>query len=423
MRRYWAWYQFFRYGITKTGLYFFYSKIEIEGKEKIPRDKPVLLLPNHQNSFMDALLVATHYPGYMFFLTRAQAFKTPFMNWFLRSLNMLPVYRVRDGLSSVTKNNQIFDLCVEYLNKKYPILVFPEANHDLKRRIRPLSKGFTRIAFDAEAKSDWKLDLQIVPIGVNYSEHRRSRNRVRVVFGDPIPMAQYQEVFEQDARKAANVLKKDVSDAMKKTVMHVTNLDHYPVHQIVLAGMEQDQQQIIDPVTANNRVALVEEHITEPIVEAGKTAFEFSEKYQISVRSLVGRKKPSLLLFLMSPLYLFSWLNNILPYQPARNIVENKIKDHAFDASIKFLLGVMLFPAFWGLVALILLLAGVNGTWISVYLLLSLVTVVLFKNANLFSFELLERKRLTKIRSEHPKEYAKFEEAVKTLNEFRSRVL
>ncbi|MDZ7807651.1 MAG: 1-acyl-sn-glycerol-3-phosphate acyltransferase [Gracilimonas sp.] len=123
----------------------------------------------------------------IYFLTRAQAFKPDIVGKFLWSINMMPVYRVRDGFSSIQKNNEIFDKCISYLKNKDTILIFAEANHNLKRRIRPLSKGFTRIAFDAEEKYNWHLDLQIVPVGVNYTRHRKAGNTVQVNYGKAIP--------------------------------------------------------------------------------------------------------------------------------------------------------------------------------------------------------------------------------------------
>lgn len=423
MRKNYLWYNLFRLGITKTGLSLFYRKIEIVGRENIPKDKPFMILPNHQNSFMDALLVCTQMPGFIFFLTRAGAFSTPFMNWFLRSLNMLPVYRVRDGLSSVTKNNEIFDQCVENLKKRHPILVFPEANHDLRRRVRPLSKGFTRIAFDAEAKNNWEMDLQMLPVGVNYEEHRRSRNKVRVVFGEPIPMKNYKEIFEQDERKASNQLKNDGAKGMKKTVMHVPNLDQYPAMQVVLTDLENDVSNYLNPDSANKNVAKVATVISEDEIEAGKNVVEISNAYDISVKTINGRKKPWFLLILLSPLYLFSWVNNIIPYLPVRKMIREKIKDKAFDASIKFVMGLALFPAFWILISLILLMSGVPTLYIWIYLGLSVFTSIYFKTANTFLREATTRKRLEALRKSHPDEYQTFINGLKTLNELRQKAL
>jgi len=336
---------------------------------------------------------------------------------------MLPVYRVRDGLSSVTKNNEIFEYCVELLKKGHPVLVFPEANHDLRRRIRPLSKGFTRIAFDAEIKNNWDLDLQMLPVGLNYTEHRRSRNRIRVVYGKPIPMSKYRELYEQDERKAANQLKIDVAEGMKKTTMHVPNLDHYPALQVVLTDLENDAHQYIDPGRVNEKIEKIDSELTPEIIETGKQVVDISNKYNLSIKTINGRKRPWALLVLLFPLYLFAWFNNIIPYLPVRNVINNKVKDRAFDASIKFLISLFFFPAFWGFIALILFIASVPSTYIFGYLILSLYTSIFFKNANHFFREATTQKRLKSLKERAPDEYKTFMDGINSLNEFRSKVL
>ncbi|RNC84614.1 MAG: hypothetical protein ED557_06445 [Balneola sp.] len=422
MRKNWLWYQTFRYPIVKFGLHLFYKRIIIEGKERLPKKAPILFVPNHQNSFMDALLVVTHVNPFIYFLTRAQAFNPPLMGKFLRSLNMLPVYRVRDGLSSVTKNNAIFDQCIEYMKRDDAILVFPEANHDLRRRVRPLSKGFTRIAFDAEVREGWNMNLHVIPVGLNYEEHRRSRNSVRVVFGEPILMKKYKELFEKDEREATAKLKEEVSEGIKKTIMHVPNLDHYPAHKILLDDLEKESEAVINPKIVNKRVEELESHLNPEIVETATTVYEIAEKNDFSIKSIAGRKKPVLSMVLFFPFYLFSWFNNLIPYQPVRRITTKLIKDHAFDASIKFILGMILFPVFWLLISLILWIAGVPDGYIQVYIGLSLMTSILFKDANLMVREAKERKRVKEFAQSHPEKHKQFEEGLKKLNEFRSKV-
>ncbi|MFV1883275.1 MAG: lysophospholipid acyltransferase family protein [Balneola sp.] len=423
MRKNWLWYQMFRYLIVKCGLYLFYKRIIIEGKEYLPKNKPILFVPNHQNSFMDALLVVTHTKPFIYFLTRAQAFSSPLLGKFLRSLNMLPVYRVRDGLSSVTKNNAIFEECINYLKRNDAVLVFPEANHDLRRRIRPLSKGFTRIAFDAEVRENWEMGLHIIPVGVNYTEHRRSRNTVKVVFGSPILMKDFRELYEKDEREATNELKKQVSDGMKELVMHVPNLDHYPLCKIVLDDLEENEKKLIDPDLVNANVKKIEQQATPELFETARKVYELAEKQDFSIKTIRGRKKPILALILLLPLYLFSWLNNLIPYQVVRKIIASVIKDHAFDASIKFLIGVTLFPLFWMLVSLILWVSGTSSLFTFGYLVLSVFTAPLFKNANLLLREAKEKKSFSEFENSNPKEYQEFLKGIEILNEFRSKVL
>jgi 1-acyl-sn-glycerol-3-phosphate acyltransferase len=383
MRNNYLFYQFFRVIITKWGLIFYYRKIRSIGREKIPKKTPVMFIPNHQNSFMDALLVVSTNWKYTFFLTRAQAFSSAFMRWFLEYLNMLPVYRVRDGISSVTKNNTIFERCIRMLEKNYAVLVFAEANHNLNRRIRPLSKGFTRIAFDAEQQNNWDLNLHVVPIGVNYTRHKESRNDVTVVYGDPISMKKYQELFQQDERKAANVLKNDVAKVMKACTMHVQNAQHYFLHQLLLDDIADDRSHLINP----KKVRLLNEKLDDLASEedylAAQELIEMSEKQHIDLSRVQeytsGKQSPLWKKLLLSPFILLGFLNFRIAYILIDKVIQNTIKDHAFDASIKFLLAVFLFPLSLVLISFMLWIAGISFEGLLIYWGTSFISLFGFK--------------------------------------------
>ena len=383
MRKNYLFYQFFRVIITKWGLIFYYRKIRSIGREKIPKRTPVMFIPNHQNSFMDALLVVSTNWKYTFFLTRAQAFSTAFMRWFLENLNMLPVYRVRDGMSSVTKNNAIFERCIRMLKKNYAVLVFAEANHNLNRRIRPLSKGFTRIAFDAEQKNNWDLNLQIIPVGVNYTRHRESRNDVTVVYGDPIPMKQYQELFEQDKRKAANVLKNDVAKVMKQCTMHVQNAQHYFLHQVLLDDLADDRSHLVDPKKVRPLNEKLDQLASEEDYLAAQELLEIAEKQHIDLSRLqeytTGQQTPFWKRLLLSPFILLGFLNFRLAYIPVDKLIRNTIKDHAFDASIKFLVTAFLFPLSLSVISVALWVAGFSFNMLLIYWMASFFSLFGFK--------------------------------------------
>lgn len=423
MRKNFLWYNFIRLGLVRTGLKFFYKRIRVVNKHKIPNDKPILLVPNHQNSFMDALLVTTHFYKTTSFLTRAKAFESPFMNWFLRSLNMLPVYRVRDGIRNIQKNNEIFQTCINYLGNKEAVLIFAEANHDLRRRLRPLSKGFTRIAFDAEIQNDWKLDLYVQPVGVNYSDHQNSRNEVRVVFGDPIKVSDYKKTYEEDERRAANDLKNQTSDNLKPLIMHVPKLDQYPLVKVVLDEMEPDRDKLSNPDYMNALVDTLEKKQTPELIASAERVLEVAEKHSLTVRTLAEVKLPKLKRILLAPVYFLVWLNGIIPYQPARHIISTKIKDKAFDVSIKFVLGLFIFPLFYLFFTLILLLFGVPSIWAWGYFVVSLLTSTMFKKANEVLRSLKAHKKIRLFEESYPSEYKQIKEELDQISEFRKTVL
>ncbi|MBO6584526.1 MAG: 1-acyl-sn-glycerol-3-phosphate acyltransferase [Gracilimonas sp.] len=413
------WYQFWRHTVVGNGLRFFYSTVKTSGKEHLPKDKPILYVPNHQNSFMDALHVATTTKPVIYFLTRAQAFKPDIIGKFLWSINMMPVYRVRDGLKSVQKNNEIFEKCIQYLKNKDTVLVFAEANHNLKRRIRPLSKGFTRIAFGAEEKHNWELDLQIVPVGVNYSEHRTGGNAVQVNYGKPIPVSNFRSLLEKDEKEAVETMKEQVSDAMKELVFHVEDLNEYPVHKILWDDLEPDNFKIIDPEIANPRIRKTHEHITPELIEKAKELTKIADKHDVDLNELACGKQVGVKDFVLFPFYLFSLLNNIIPYQPIRYLIRNVIRDNAFDSSIKFLSSLFLLPIFYVLVSLILLFTGVDGGFILGYLALSVLTAPLFIRAK----QLFSPRSGRKLRKKKPALYDKLQSHLQSFKKLRESIL
>jgi 1-acyl-sn-glycerol-3-phosphate acyltransferase len=418
-RKNYLWYRFWRHTIVANGLKFFYKEIKAVGKEHIPKDKPVLYIPNHQNSFMDALHVAVTTWPVIYFLTRAQAFNPDIVGKFLWSINMMPVYRVRDGFSSIQKNNEIFELCISYLKNKDTILVFAEANHNLKRRIRPLSKGFTRIAFGAEEKYDWNLDLQIVPVGVNYARHRKAGNTVQVNYGKPIPVKTYRETYLEDERKGVESMKRDVSDAMKELVFHVDNLNEYTIQKILWDDLEPDEHKTIDPEIANARIAKTKPYLSEDLIERAKALNEKAEKAGIELQDLISENKFGFKKILLSPLYLFSYINNVIPYQPIRHMIDNAIKDRAFDASIKFLLSLITFPVFYIIVSVILSLFGLGWQFILGYLLISILTSPLFVQAK----DLFTGSVKKKFKKNNPQLYAEIESELKEFIRLRETIL
>ncbi len=405
------------------GLHLFYKKIEVEGYENIPHGKPILVVPNHQNSFMDALLVTTSYKPTMYYLTRAQAFNPKAVGAILTSLNMLPVYRVRDGLRSVQKNKEIFERCLKYLAKGNPILVFAEANHDLKRRVRPFSKGFTRIAFDAEVRHNWEFDLQVLPVGVNYSDHQYSRNNVRIVYGKPIPVASYKELYEKDERQAANALKVDTMEGLKPLVMHVPKLDQYPLHKVVLETLSPDRNELVDPGLMNRRVEKLAREADEDTVAEAEKLLAIAEEEKVDIREAASLRKVRWWKLPLLPVYLFSLINNLIPYFPIRYILSNTIEDRAFDASIKFLMGLLVFPFFYLIVSLILWFSGLPWYYILGYFVFSILSGPFFKTArDFFKFQ-REKLRLRTFMKRNPNRYERFMALITRFKAMRNRLL
>ena len=90
------WLHFVR-AYIRLGLFFYFKKIKVVNVDKVPKKGAVLFLANHQNALLDALLIATRSGRFSYFLTRASVFQNALISSILKSLLMLPVYRIRDG--------------------------------------------------------------------------------------------------------------------------------------------------------------------------------------------------------------------------------------------------------------------------------------------------------------------------------------
>ncbi len=226
---------------VKLALFCYYKKIKVVGMEHVPLDKPVLFLSNHQNALMDVLLIATSVKKNPWFITRADVFRGKFIKSLFRFLLMIPIYRIRDGKSNLHKNMAIFDQCGELLQANASIVLFPEANHSLQRRVRPLSKGFTRIIENALEK-DPNLELQLVPVGQNYAYPTQAGDSATLCFGSPISVQECKDSLD---------LKQRVFENLTRLTTHFPETEYNEI----IRKMGQEGECYLNPEEANATIA------------------------------------------------------------------------------------------------------------------------------------------------------------------------
>ena len=95
---------------VNSGLYF--RKEHVLGLENVPANgTPVIVVANHQNCLNDPLCVCLQLTDRrMNFLARANVFNNPIFNKALRSMGLLPAYRMsHEGLAAVRQNQVTFE--------------------------------------------------------------------------------------------------------------------------------------------------------------------------------------------------------------------------------------------------------------------------------------------------------------------------
>ena len=333
-------------GYLKLGMFFYFKRVKVFGLENLPKNKPVLILGNHRNALLDALLVACYTNRLNHFLTRAGVFKKNTVSKFLKSLQMLPVYRIRDGWGNLTNNNAIFETCTELLNKNETVVIFPEGGHDLVRRVRPLSKGFTRIVFDSLEKYP-EMDLQLVPIGLNFQETLGCPDSASIYYGKPIAAKQ----FVTDNRNESVVtLKTRIQTEMAKLTTDIPK----DTYEQDLETLDNLNVNYLDPESVNLCI---------------KNKFENCES-----------RKPSKLGWLRSFLKYIMILNLLVPYAIWKKVAQPKIKELEFTATFRFAVALTLVPLYLIIITVVLGIvfsSSVALIYLASVLLLSLIAVKL----------------------------------------------
>ena len=342
----------------------FYRKHSVVGLENIPKDKPYILAPNHQNAFMDPVMAAINLRWTQtFYLVRADIFKKKLASKILHSLNMMPIYRIRDGADSMEKNNEIFEKCYAYLKGGNPIMIFPEGNHNNQKKLRAVKKGIGRIAFGAEELYDFKLDVQIVPVGLNYSNHTDVGATLQVAFGKPISILDYKEAYLSEPSKALLDVREKVHKGISELIINIQS-EHYDFIENVRKIYELELSEYtfdLDTEIKNSQqfIAAFEEtklseSKTDELSELANQIRKESKRLKIKLFALSEKKYnlgflvlQSLLLLVLFPSFLFGLINNYFPFHLPRWIVQKLIKDLHFHSSLKMGFGLVLFPLFY----------------------------------------------------------------------------
>lgn len=153
----------------------FYRSVETEGWDSIPKGRPVLVVANHFNGFVDPALLVALAGSTPRFLAKASLWKAVYARPFLALAGILPVARPEDGAGS-DGNESTFDACHAALRDGEVVALFPEGTTHDREELDRIRTGAARIALGARA--DGVEGLVIVPVGIKFEDKVALRSRV-----------------------------------------------------------------------------------------------------------------------------------------------------------------------------------------------------------------------------------------------------
>jgi 1-acyl-sn-glycerol-3-phosphate acyltransferase len=178
--------------IAGIALRWYYRDIQVEGLERVPRRGPVLLVVNHPNALVDALVVGWVLRRRVLITAKSTIFANPIAGALLRFIGVVPLRRATDearanALMNPARNRETFETVHRALARGGMVLIFPEGKSHDEPSLAPLKTGAARMALHARNSRDVP-GLSVVPIGLTFERKDAPRSRVFVQIGEPIRM-------------------------------------------------------------------------------------------------------------------------------------------------------------------------------------------------------------------------------------------
>lgn len=348
----------------------FFNKYIVIGKENIPSEGPVIFAPNHLNALMDALGVLTICPDNysMVYLARADIFKNKKVARILRSMKILPAFRIRDGIENLGRNADVFDECVELLKRHNALCIMPEGNQELERKIRPLVKGIFRIAFSAQQALGSSKSIKIIPVGFEYEDFVKFGKNVIVNIGQPIEVLDYIKTYNENPPVAINEIRNRLKTDLENLTVHLDTKEYYSCFEtsVNVANEAMLHKMGLSDNLANRFMARKE--IGKKLVQLEKSGDKIITLNQLCSELNTKLKEENLRIenltrntgnlgtiamkcgfyFLTLPVFILGLIFNFLPFQsPVYIRKAMKVKFSGFFSSFHYVLSLLTFPVFY----------------------------------------------------------------------------
>lgn len=225
-------YGLFRW-FTGIALHWFYSTIEVTGRERVPDSGPVLLAASHHNALVDCLIAGWIIPRRLTITAKATLMDNAFLAWLLPAVGVVPLRRVSDeraampdGTISTTRNADAFKNLLDVLALGRTVLIFPEGKSHSEPALAPLKTGIARIALEARDARGIH-DLRIVPLGLSFEDKANPGTAVLAEFGEPIRM---DEIGSADVENLTRLVEQRLAAVSLKSPQSSPNRDSIKRH-------------------------------------------------------------------------------------------------------------------------------------------------------------------------------------------------
>ena len=359
--------------LVRTLLWLFYRRIDVVGLERFPSTAPLVVVANHHNSIVDAMLIVASVPRPVMVLANAPLFRHPLLGPFLKMMGGVPVNRRAEAGDDPRKNEAMFAAAIGALRTGGVLLIFPEGRTQPQPTLLPVHTGAARILLGAETAEAGAFHVTLLPIGLVFRDPGTFRAAsVQVMVGAPVETADVIAAYRARPTEAVRELTARLADAIRARIVEAE--DQHTLELLAVlerAWVEEMAQGAGTPERAlawkqqamraarhlaqhephrvaalRRRVELYRAHLDE----IGITSKQLGQPYTLRlVTSYVVDNVLWLVLGL--PLALWGIASHALPYWLTGRVVESMGRTSEEDATDKMAVGLVLYPLCWSLEA------------------------------------------------------------------------
>lgn len=358
---------------------FSYRNIIVTGYDKIKNRKPVLFVSNHQNTFMDGLIlvkVAKNINPNI--LVRADIFKSKWAALALDIIHLIPIYRKKDNMGSVAQNNEIFKKCFDLFKRGKSLLIFPEGNHAIKRFLRPMQKGPARIAFQAEEENNFQLGLNVAPFGLHYESHPNRWHDLHVHFGEAFQVKEFENVYKDNPTKAQKQFTDKIGEDISAEMLDIKWHSEYEFMERTRVLLKpyslnwaSNKKSIVhaenEVINKISEVLKEDDAKKESLKDATYSYFKTVKKHNLTIDYNADRPRlldiffKTLGVLIGLPFWLMAKLLNFIPEYFIEKKVIAGVKDVTWHISLRTGISLFLYPIYY---LLIFLTIGFIFNWV-----------------------------------------------------------
>lgn len=364
-------YQLARF-IIGIALRIYYKRIDIRNIHHLQTSGPSIIISNHPNTLMDALLLGYVSRQEIYFLAKATLFNTKMKLWLLQKMHMIPINRPGEEQIEGVKNTESFAACFAKLEQGKRIVIFPEGSSYKERVLRKLKTGAARLALDLENKHNGELGIVIIPVGINYSDQERFQSTILVSVGEPILASEYLADYQKDFVHTSRELTKIFRLRLEELLLIAIDDQEdklFDVLREILASRyllkEKDDFKFLTEL----KTALTKLRVSDPskYQDLIKLAYEIKwQNKKMDIRAdFADRRFRSIMfvrqiffsimgLFIAFPVFVYGFIHNGLQYQLTDKLILRITKEVEYYAPLAVLIGIVLYPlTYFGFIVLL----------------------------------------------------------------------